>query len=87
MKLGSDKVGKRLLEARTALGLTMDQLAKKAGVDQTTISKVETGRNRPAAHTVERLALAMGIDPCWLTYGTGTKPEFKNKAEEEAANT
>jgi transcriptional regulator with XRE-family HTH domain len=78
MRLASDAIGKRLYEARIKRDLTMDQLAAKAGINQSTISKLERGINEPGAANVERLALALDIDPCWLAYGTGKKPDWEN---------
>ncbi len=74
MALASDAIGRRLFEARIQRDLTMDQLADKAGINQSTISKLERGINEPGAANVERLALALEVDPCWLAYGTGKKP-------------
>lgn len=80
MKTASDGLGRRLRQARTARGLTMDQLAQKANVSQAAISTLERDQNYPATNTVERLATALGVDPCWLAYGTGTKPDLGETA-------
>lgn len=69
--LASDKLGERLFEARQAAGLSMRQLAQKAGVGEATISDIEKARQMPAADMVERLARALGIRPCWLAFGDG----------------
>lgn len=74
MKLASAGIGKRLFEARIKRDLTMDQLAAKAKISQATISKLERGMHDPASGVTERLAVALGVDPCWLAYGTGSKP-------------
>lgn len=56
-----------LREARQQAGLTQVALAKRAGVDQTTISDVETGKNRnPSWETVKRISDALGMDPSAL---------------------
>ena len=77
MRLASEGIGKRLFEARIKRDLTMDQLADKSKINQSTISKLERGINDPAAGTVERLARALDVDPCWLAYGTGSEPDWK----------
>lgn len=60
-----------LMEARRRRGLTQDQLAAKSGVDQTTISSLETGRNRsPKFDTVLALAKALDIDPAALRFAS-----------------
>lgn len=59
-----------LSEARRKAGLTQDQLADRAGVDQTTISSLETGRkSSPKFDTVLRLARVLNIAPEQLRFG------------------
>ena len=76
MKAASDGLNKRLFEARNQRGLTMDDLADKAKLNQTTVSRLERGRNYPSTLTVEKLAKALGVDPCWLAWGTGDCPDW-----------
>lgn len=53
-----------LRTARRLADVTQAELAQKAGVDQTTISDIERGRNRnPSWQTVKRIATALGVDP------------------------
>lgn len=79
MKPASDGLGKRLIQARLYRDLTMDQLADKAKVTQQTISRLELGKNYPVTITVEKLANALEVDPCWLLFGTGTVPDWATK--------
>lgn len=53
----------------------MDVLAAKSGVSQSAISYIEKGERKPTAETIEALADALAVDPCWLAYGTGVAPE------------
>ncbi len=76
MKAASDGLGRRLRDARSKRGLTMDELAAKAKMTQATISRLEIGQNYPMTITVEKLARALGVDPCWLAYGTGAVPDW-----------
>jgi transcriptional regulator with XRE-family HTH domain len=49
---------------RNEQGLTQEQLSEKSGVEQTTISGLETGRiKRPAWEIVAKLANALGVAP------------------------
>lgn len=58
-----------LREARRKRGWTQDQLADASGVDQTTISRLETESNpNPTELTKERLANALGIAPPRLQF-------------------
>jgi transcriptional regulator with XRE-family HTH domain len=58
-----------LREARQRRKMTQDVLAAKSGIDQTTISDLETGRNtNPRYRTIEALAKALGIAPSRLRF-------------------
>lgn len=46
--------------ARTALGLSQSQVARRAGVSQPTISKVERGRASPDLRCMARIAAGLG---------------------------
>lgn len=60
-------------EARERKRLTQEQLAAESGIDQSTISDLETGRHtNPRLTTVQRLADALGIAPSRLRF---TKPD------------
>ncbi|MET9151704.1 helix-turn-helix transcriptional regulator [Streptomyces griseoflavus] len=55
-------LGARLRELRAEAGLTGAVLARRAGVGQPTVSKVETGRMVPSADVLDRLSRAPGLD-------------------------
>ncbi len=48
-----------LRKLRKELGLTQAQLAKKAGLPRTTITKIESGAYNPTLNTLMQLASAM----------------------------
>ena len=64
-------MGARLFEARQAAGLTLRALGEKAGLSHTAVNGIEKGHQIPAADTIEALAQALGVSPCWLAYGIG----------------
>lgn len=64
-------VGPRLRERREGLGLSLRGLAESAGVSFETIRKCEAGAAVPKVDTCERLAVALGVAPCWLAFGFG----------------
>jgi SOS-response transcriptional repressor LexA len=68
--LGMNSIGQRVKAARTYAGLTQVQLAEKAKMDQTTISKLEKGHNAKSAFCV-RIAVACGVSPVWIETGQG----------------
>lgn len=45
-----------MVEARKEKNLTQKQLAERTGIDQSDISKIETGNANPALSTLKRLA-------------------------------
>jgi len=48
-------------KARAKLGLTQDDLAKKADIKYTTLTKVESGVvNKPSVQTMAKIAKALG---------------------------
>lgn len=57
-----------LREARKRRRMTQDVLALRAGIDQTYISSLETGRRRPSDDAKARLAKALGIAPSRLRF-------------------
>lgn len=64
-------------EARIRRGLTQAQLAAQSGVNQTTISDIETGRHlNPRLNTITQLAKALEIAPSRLRF---TAPEPRRK--------
>lgn len=58
----------RVKELRTKLGLTQTQLAKLAGIPQSTIGQIENGRNKSSTKIVE-LAKALQTTPEYLAHG------------------
>ena len=51
-----------LQEARRRAGLTQAELARRAGVPQSTVAKIERGRRDPSLSTLERLVRAAGFE-------------------------
>ncbi|MEV6378815.1 helix-turn-helix transcriptional regulator [Streptomyces sp. NPDC051773] len=47
---------------RADVGLTGAALAQRAGVGQSTVSKLETGRMVPSSDDLDRLSRALGLD-------------------------
>lgn len=50
---------KRIRELRTRLGLTQHQLAKLAGVSQSLIAKIESGKINPSFEAVKKIYVAL----------------------------
>ena len=50
-------------QARSGSGLSLRQLAHRAGTSHATLSAYEAGRVDPSVHTVQRIIRCAGFDP------------------------
>lgn len=64
-----DSIGKRLRQARTETGLTLDQVAETMFRSKANIGHWETGRNHISAAELAFLAIHYGRDGHWLLTG------------------
>lgn len=63
-------IGTRIREARKSVNMTQAQLAKKAGIVQSTLSELETGASDGTAF-VASIAAALGVNALWIQTGKG----------------
>ncbi|SEA58783.1 helix-turn-helix domain-containing protein [Rubrimonas cliftonensis] len=54
-------IGAQVREMRTALGMTMSELAKSASLSVGMLSKIENGQTSPSLNTLQNLAQALNI--------------------------
>ena len=55
-------ISENIKKLRAKLGLTQDDLAKKADIKYTTLMKIESGTvNKPSVQTMAKLAKALGV--------------------------
>lgn len=52
----------KLLEMRTAAGLTQEELAQKMGTQKSNISRLEKGNTNPSLKTLRKYAKACGFE-------------------------
>ena len=57
-----EKTARLLREQRESLGLSMNEVARRTGLAQQTISFVERGMRMPTLDTLLRIASALDID-------------------------
>lgn len=62
-------IGKRIELLRDARGLTQVDLAKAAGLKQNSISRYESGKQKPSREAVAALAQFFGVHPAAIEYG------------------
>ncbi|WP_236189337.1 XRE family transcriptional regulator [Pseudomonas pharyngis] len=76
----------RLKQARKNAGLTQVELAERAGIKQASISEIERGLTRTSGHLI-KLAQICGVDPVWLSEGTGSPEGGPASRQEKATST
>ena len=57
------KLGQRIQEIRRNRGITQEKLAETLGMDVTSLSKIEIGKNYPKPETLEKISEALGVEP------------------------
>lgn len=55
-------IAMQIIELRERHGLTQGELAKRCGIDQGDISRIERGSTSPTARTLQRIAAALDSD-------------------------
>jgi transcriptional regulator with XRE-family HTH domain len=53
----------KLRQVRERLFVTQEELAARTGMSRATISRIESGQQRPRISSVRRLATALGVQP------------------------
>ncbi|PSM31675.1 helix-turn-helix transcriptional regulator [Haliangium sp. UPWRP_2] len=71
----SSLVGERLKWARARANMTIRELSHAASVPNSSITEIELGNRIPRSSTLEKIANALKIAPCWLAFGDGAAPE------------
>lgn len=56
----------RLKELMDILGLTQSELARRTGLDKSTISYYVNGKREPMQDNIMTISLAFNLDPAWL---------------------
>ncbi|ABZ85330.1 transcriptional regulator, putative [Heliomicrobium modesticaldum Ice1] len=59
-------IATRLRSIREQLGLTQAEVAERAGVSPGLIGQIEQGKVQPSLRTIERVAEAVGVTPCYF---------------------
>ena len=62
-------VGGQIRKRRRQLKMSQEELAKRAGIPQSHVCRLETGKHAPTYVTIERLAKAMRVKPSQLDPG------------------
>lgn len=76
--------GRRLKELREQAGLTQEQLARKADLSTSFLSKLEQKDHDPSWTTVQALAKALGVDCTAFADGDGASVEEARTAPKKS---
>lgn len=63
------RFGERVRAARLEAGLLQEDVARRVGVERSTVANIEGGRASTSAHRVVAIAEALRVDPGWLLTG------------------
>jgi len=66
-----ETIGERVTRLRSEKKWTQDQLAKEAGIAQSTVNGVEKGARQKRPSSLIKIAHALGVDANWLRTGIG----------------
>lgn len=69
-----DTLGGRISRARDALGLSVSLLARRVGVNASTIQAWENDRSEPGVERLAQLAGVLEVPLVWLLHGVGDAP-------------
>ena len=79
-----DTPGERIRAMRETKGMNQTQLAKKAGIEQPSLSQIETGDTRTLrGKTLMGLAKALEVNPQWILTGRDSLVEPQTLTVEE----
>ena len=64
--MDSKAIGRKVNELRGKLGMTTTELAKRVGISQAQISRLENGKQGFRSNTLGRIAEALGVKPIYF---------------------
>lgn len=80
MRTFKEALGLKIREYRKNKGLTQEKLAERIDINQRQLTRIESGENYPSAETLEKICIAMDIEPKWVY-------DFEWQVREELAKT
>ncbi|KKM09293.1 hypothetical protein SY88_19710 [Clostridiales bacterium PH28_bin88] len=66
VECSGNHLGAKVKELRLNLEITQGELAGRAGLSAALIGQIENGKVQPSLKTIEKIAEALGISPCYL---------------------
>jgi transcriptional regulator with XRE-family HTH domain len=65
----ADTLASRLIATRQARGFSLAELGRRAGVQASTVQRIELEQHEPSLKVLRNLARALEVDVAWLTFG------------------
>lgn len=65
----ADTLAGRLITTRQARGFSLAELGRRAGVQASTVQRIELEQHEPSLKVLRNLARALEIDVAWLAFG------------------
>jgi len=78
-------IGSRIRQARTSIGMTLEELAQPVGVTRSFLSQVERGLVSPSLTSLRRIAMELRV-PVFLLLADGASPRNALVRKEERQN-
>lgn len=69
----------RLRRLRLQADVSALTLSALAGISDKTSTRIERGVGLPGIDVIEKIALALGVEPCWLGFGNDGEEPFQQK--------
>ncbi|WP_028218422.1 helix-turn-helix domain-containing protein [Paraburkholderia oxyphila] len=76
------EIGRALKVCRSAKKLSLDELAERAGLSQSYLSMIESGKREPTLSSIEKVSNALGVPTPILLFLAAEKDELKGLDEE-----
>lgn len=73
-------IAKRITKARQALGLNQKELAIKAQITESTLSRFERGTREPRTDALSKLSKVLEVSPNYLIFGLKDDSNFNNES-------
>lgn len=72
--MNNNSIGDRIRARRKEIGLTQQQLADKLNISLMTVRRFETNARQPKLEMIDKIAVALEVDPFSLAFGIDDKP-------------
>lgn len=76
-------MNERIKKIRKKEDLSQEAFGKRIGIGKTSVSKLETGENRPSEQTLMLICKEFKINECWLRTGEGGEVNMYAKINED----